>query len=253
LIRGLYTAAAGMMTRQAQLDTISQNLANVNTPGYRKDELLVASFPQMLLSRIGESPTPVIGTVGNGCAVDGVYTSFEEGAAQQTGNPLDLALQGNVFFTVRDGQGHTYATRNGNFSLDADRRLVTNTGGAVLGSVNGQPTDTFVPNGSLTVNHDGSLSGAVDSRGQAIDRLYLTAKPAGTDWLKIGDSLFSGAMQAPGTNYSVQQGASEASNVNAIEEMVKMISATRAYEANSKVIQVTDSTLDKVVNSVGNV
>ena len=103
------------------------------------------------------------------------------------------------------------------------------------------------------VAKDGSLSGAVDAQGNAVDSLLLSSKPAAAVWSKIGNSLFSGQAQNPGTDYTVQQGYSEDSNVNAVDEMVSLIDASRAYEANAKVIQATDDSLDKLVNSVGNV
>ncbi len=254
MTRGLYTAAMGMMTSQAQVDVISQNLANASTPGYCKDEVLEMSFPQMMLSRLDSNGATAIGQVGTGNTIAGTYTSFDEGADQETGSPTDLALHGNAFFTVQDSQGQTYFTRNGDFVLTGQGQLVTNAGDAVLGETNGQQTDIFVPDdGNLVVAKDGSLSGAVDAQGNAVDSLLLSSKPAAAVWSKIGNSLFSGQAQNTGTDYTVQQGYSEDSNVNAVDEMVSLIDASRAYEANSKVIQATDDSLDKLVNSAGSV
>jgi len=252
VVRGLYSAAMGMMTSQAQVDMISQNLANANTPGYCRDEALEMSFPQMMLSRLDSKGATAIGQLGTGNTMDGMYTSFEDGADQETGSPFDLALQGNVFFTVQDGQGQTDYTRNGDFTLNQQGQLVTSAGDAVLGETNGQQQEIFVPSGTLVVAKDGSLSGAVDAQGQTVDGLMLSSKPDGAVWSKIGDSLFSGQAQNPG-NYAVQQGYSEGSNVNPVDEMVKLIDASRAYEANAKVIQATDETLNEVANNVGNV
>ncbi len=251
MIRGLYTAAAGMMAREAEVDVISNNMANVDTPGYRKDEALAASFPKMLLSRIGEG-SAVIGGLGTGCVIDGVATSFEGGTVRQTGNPFDVTLNGNVFFTVRNENGELFYTRNGRFILDQNRMLVTDTGNAVLGEINGESMKIFVPGGKLGVDGDGTLNGAVDANGRIVTRLYLRARPTAAAWEKRGDTLFQGASQTPVGFIKVEQGASEGSNVNPVEEMVKLIAAMRAYEANSKVIQITDGTLDKLVNSVGN-
>ena len=145
MVRGLYTAAMGMMTSQAQVDMISQNLANVNTPGYCKDEALEMSFPQMMLSRLDSNGATAIGQAGTGNTMVGTYTSFDEGADQETGNPFDLALHGNAFFTVQDGQGQTDYTRNGDFALNQQGQLVTNAGDAVLGETDGQQQEIFVP------------------------------------------------------------------------------------------------------------
>jgi len=253
VVRGLYTAAMGMMVSQAQVDVISQNLANASTPGYCQDETLQLSFPQMMLSRLSSSGAAGIGQMGTGNTVAGTYTSFEEGPDQETGNPFDLALHGNIFFTVQGAQGQTDYTRNGDFVLNQQGQLVTSAGDAVLGETNGQQEEIFVPSGNLVVARDGSLTGAVDANGNAVDGLLLSSKPQGAVWSKIGDSLFGGLAQNPGQGYTVQQGYSEGSNVNAVDEMVKMIDASRAYEANSKVIQATDETLNQLVNNAGSV
>lgn len=253
MVRGLYTAAKGMMSDQVMVDIISQNLANANTPGYCKDYALITAFPKMLLSRIDGNNTAAIGQTGTGSVIDGTYTSFEEGAVHETGSPFSMALHGNAFFAVRDQQGQLFFTRNGDFVLDQNNQLVTNTGDSVLGDINGQAGDIYVPDGKLQVASDGTLSGAFDEQGGQITKLYLTAKPAAATWIKVGNSLFSGPSADPAPGYMVRQGVIEDSNVNVVQEMVKMLDAMRAYEANAKVIQVTDSTLEKAVSSIGNV
>ncbi|HHW41874.1 MAG TPA: flagellar hook-basal body protein [Syntrophomonadaceae bacterium] len=261
MVRGLYTAAAGMMAKQVQMDVISQNMANAGTPGYRRDEAALRSFPQMLLNRYESLPAGrgqvavEIGPVGTGSVVDGVYTSYREGVLQETGNPLDLALHGNAFFVVRDGQGREFYTRNGGFTLDAAGRLVTLAGLAVLGESGGQLEEIYVPAGKLEVAPEGTLRGAVTAAGQAVQRLALVEGPQpGEVWQKVGDTLFqSNAPPAMAQGYEVRQGYREGSNVNPVEEMVKMIAAMRAYEANQKVIQATDNTLEKAANEVGRV
>ncbi|NPV28725.1 MAG: flagellar hook-basal body complex protein [Firmicutes bacterium] len=267
MVRGLYTAAAGMMAKQVQSDVISHNLANAGTPGYRRDEVALRSFPQMLLVRCrdrvrgelgaGLQAPPRIGTLGTGSVVDAVATSYRPGIWQETGNPLDLALRGNVYFAVRDAGGQTFYTRNGSFVLDGTGRLVTTANLAVLGERNGQLEEIYVSDGKLEVGPDGSLRGAVNAAGQEIPRLALVAGPpggAGAGWRKVGNSLFQGEPQpVAGVDYEVKQGFREGSNVNPVEEMASLIAVMRAYEANQKVVQAIDSTLEKVVNEVGRV
>lgn len=250
MIRGLYTAAAGMMAREAEVDVIANNMANVNTSGYRKDESLAASFPKLLLSRIDEQRA-IVGEIGTGCIIDEIATSFAEGSVRMTGHSFDLALHGNAFFTVRDEAGGFLYTRNGSFILNEDRGLVTETGHLVLGEIAGKPVEIFVPTGDLIVDERGYLNGAVDADGRNITQLYLRAKPEDVVWEKRGDTLFRGEAREPAEMVRIEQGASEGSNVNQAEEMIKLITAIRAYEANAKVIQITDSTLDRLVNSVG--
>ncbi len=250
MIRGLYTAAAGMMARGAEVNVISNNMANVDTPGYRKDEALAASFPKMLLSLIGQQRA-VVGEMGTGCIIDEVATSFAEGSVRMTGHPFDLALHGNAFFTVSDEDGELLYTRNGSFVLNENRMLVTGTGDVVLGEIAGESVEIFVPTGNLIVDESGYLNGAIDADGRNVTRLYLRAKPDNAVWEKRGDTFFQGEAQEPAGMIRVEQGASEGSNVDQVGEMIKLIAATRAYEANAKVIQITDSTLDRLVNSVG--
>ncbi|MGB9792464.1 MAG: flagellar hook-basal body protein [Thermacetogeniaceae bacterium] len=261
MVRGLYTAAAGMMAKQAEVDVISNNLANVSTSGYRRDEAALRSFPEMLLSRFESLPggrgrvASEIGSLGTGCALDRIYTSYRQGTLQETGNPFDLALRGDAFFVVRDGEGEVFYTRNGGFTLDSSRRLVTSDGLAVFGEVAGRLEEIFVPDGRLEVAPDGSLRGAYTAAGERVERLALVAGPRqGELWQKIGQALFrSGAQPARAGGYEVSQGFREGSNVNPVEEMVRLIAAMRAYEAGQKVIQATDATLDKAANEVGRV
>lgn len=253
MIRGLYTAASGMMLRQAEIDLISNNIANAATPGYRRDLPLETSFPQMLLQRLEGDRGETVGAMATGAAVSGEGISFVEGALQNTGDPFNLALQGNAFFVVGNEWGEVFATRNGSFALDAGRKLVDSQGNAVLGEVNGRLTEIYVPDGQLQVAEDGSLRGAVDARGEAVTRLCLRGQPAAADWVKVGDSLFTGNLQNPAQGYRVIQGGVEGSNVSPVEEMVRLISALRAYETNAKVIQTVDSTLDKLISTAGSI
>lgn len=261
MVRGLYTAAAGMMARQAQMDVISQNMANAGTSGYRRDEAALRSFPEMLLSRYESLPggrgrvAAEIGSLGTGSVVDRISTSYREGVLQETGNPFDLALHGNAFFVVRDRTGEVFYTRNGGFTLDAGRRLVTGDGLAVMGESNGLLEEIYVPDGRLEVAPDGTLRGAVTAAGEQVQRLALVEGPQqGELWQKIGQTLFrSNALPARAQDYQVSQGHREGSNVNPVEEMVRMIAAMRAYEANQKVIQATDATLEKAANEVGRI
>jgi flagellar basal-body rod protein FlgG len=253
MVRGLYTAAAGMMAQQARLDTISNNLANAETAGFRRDEAVFRSFPEMLLWRLERDGGP-IGTAATGCVVEGVFTSGRQGGLRETGNALDIALIGDVFLAVRGGDGEVYYTRNGSFTRDGSGRLVTGAGNPVLGVVNGNLEEIYLPDGELVVDTDGALSGAFSAAGEAVERLALVRSGIGQGWRKVGDSLFQGQPPAEEPDdYQVRQGYLEASNVNPVEEMVGMIAAMRAYEMNQKAIQAADVTLEKAVNEVGRV
>lgn len=238
------------MAGQARLDLISHNLANADTPGYRRDEAALRSFPEMLLARLDKEPKTV-GPVATGAVIDEVHTSRGQGTLRQTGNPFDLAVVGDALFAVRGEDGQVMYTRNGSFALDGAGRLVTAGGQAVLDD---QLEEIYLPAGELVVGKDGTLRGAMTARGGIVERLALVAGAEDQDWHKVGDSLYEG--QPPPEepqNYEVRQGYLERSNVNPVSEMVEMIAAVRAYEAGQKVIQAVDSTLEKAANEVGRI
>lgn len=257
MIRGLYTAAAGMLLESRRTDVISNNLANVNTTGFKKEDVLAEAFPQMLMRRL-DDPTsfppgmpsidqrPIIGMVGVGVAAQGTATDYTQGQVVQTGNPLDVALASEGFLVVETPRGDRY-TRNGSFSLDDQGFLVTADGNYVLGE--GGPIQ--VPQGaSLQIGANGEI--IVD--GNLVDTLRVVnfAEPAGL--VKEGDSLWMATVasgDAETIEGEMRQGFLERSNVNSINEMLDLITATRAYETNQKAVQTQDQLLGKAVNEVG--
>lgn len=250
MVRGLYSAAAGMMAQQVRVDVIANNLANVDTPGYKRDMVSFRTFPEMLISRLGRAPKRNIGSLTTGSIVDEITTSYRPGPLRDTGSPLDLALLGNAnaFFVVRTPEGELCCTRQGSFTLDGNRRLVTTSGCAVLGLSGGQLVEIYLPGGDLQVNGSGLLTGAINNQGEVVERLALVEIPAGQALQKIGNSLYRGEIVVGDTpDCEVRQGYLEGSNVEPLTEMVSMMAAMRLYEANQRVIQATDSTLGKAI------
>ena len=138
MIRGLYTGASGMVAQMHKMDAISNNLANVDLTGYKRDTSVHKAFPQLLLRRTNDDgvynfppgsidTAPIVGTLGTGVELNELYTVFEQGALKQSNNPFDLALEGEGFFTVLTPQGERY-TRNGSFLIDNNGTLVTKEG-----------------------------------------------------------------------------------------------------------------------------
>ena len=163
---------------------------------------------------------------------------------------MDLALLGNAnaFFVVRTPEGELCCTRQGSFTLDGNRRLVTTSGCAVLGLSGGQLVEIYLPGGDLQVNGSGLLTGAINNQGEVVERLALVEIPAGQALQKIGNSLYRGEIVVGDTpDCEVRQGYLEGSNVEPLTEMVSMMAAMRLYEANQRVIQATDSTLGKAI------
>jgi flagellar basal-body rod protein FlgG len=248
MIRGLYTAASGMMVEAARQETITNNISNSETTGFKKDLALQRAYPEQAIARVGEGRTfpfrPVMGVLGLGSLVDSIHTSYEQGSLIESGRPTDLASVGNGFFTVDTPEGIRF-TRNGSFSLDADRYLVNDHGHRVLG-ISGP---LQLPEGELTVDAAGRIFVNETLQGE----LQLTGFDDPANLRKVGYSLFAagdGVAQAP-FDGQVKQGFLEGSNVQVVQEMVRMISAMRAYETNQRAVQAQDELLGKAVNEIG--
>ena len=244
MLRGLYTGWTGMVNEQKRLDVISNNLANADTLGYKQESVSSQSFDKLLTIKIRDGSqsyhNQAIGTMSLGVKVGEVYTDYSQGSIRGTSSPLDLALSGSGFFTITTtnakGETVTRYTRDGSFQLTKDGYLVDSQGNRVQGSGGDIQID---PNAKdITIDNSGRIT--VD--GENYD--YI---------LKTGDNLYrvvDGATETT-SNASVLQGYTEQSNVNVVSEMVDMITVTRAYEANQKMIRSQDSMLEKAVNQVG--
>jgi flagellar basal-body rod protein FlgG len=265
MISGLYTAASAMVAQEQQQDVIANNLANVNTTGFKKDTALYVPFPTVFLNRIHDGKTIVpggmvdnispIGEMGRGVQlrVDGVVPELtKEGSYVETSNNLDMAIKGNGMFEVMTPDGIRY-TRNGNFSLDASGQLVNQTGYPVMG----QAGRIMLDSTNVHVDESGRVFDVSSGKPQEIDTLRIGLFTKDDKLRKQGDSLFYKLDGLPlqeddrVESVQIKQGYLESSNVNVVREMVDMISAYRAYEASSKAVQSQDSTLDKAVNNVG--
>lgn len=257
MIRGLYTSGWSMLAGSKKMDVISNNLANVNTTAYKKDIVVFQSFPEVLTKRINDdgmsidNPSGTVGTMRLGNDVGEVFTYYTQGKLLGTNKASDLAIKDsdNAFFTIQviDAQGNVqeYYTRDGSFSVDANNRLVTSEGYAVMGEYG----EIYLDAGDFIVEEDGTIIQGFD----VIDRLLIREFEDTSVLRKHGDSLvaFDGQVQERDFTGTVQQGFLEQSNVNIVNEMVDMITVMRAYEANQKILQMQDGTLEKAVNEVG--
>lgn len=257
MVRGLFTAYTGMANEQKRLDIISNNIANAATVGYKEESVTNQCFDEMLTLKIRDGSeghiTRTIGDMSLGVKLGEVYTEFGQGSLRTTGNTYDMAIEGKGFFAVgvtdKAGNESVRYTRNGAFKITQDGHIV-DTEGNRLQSENG---DAVVPVDAAKVAID--VDGTIYADGTAVDRITIVDF-SDYDYLeKVGDISYraiEGAemIQADGM---IHQGYTEQSNVNAVSEMVELITITRAYEANQKVIQTTDTMLEKAVNSVGRV
>ena len=249
MIRALYSAATGMESQQLNLDVISNNLANVNTAGFKKSKI---EFQDLLYDNI-TSPGADVGSgnvlptgvqVGHGSNPVATSRVFTEGELTQTGERLDVAIQGDGFFEVQLPDGTLAYTRDGSLKTDSTGRVVTSDGLPVQGGFQPIPAGTT----SVTISSDGTVT-TTGGTGTQTFQVQLTrfANPAGLQ--AIGRNLYTqtNASGSPETGNpdengygSLQQGYVESSNVKVVEEMVNMIVAQRAYEVNSKAVQSAD-------------
>ena len=256
-MRSLWTSTTGMSAQNLNMDVIANNLANVSTNGFKKDravfeDLLYQNLRQVGAASSDQSQLPTGLQVGLGARVSAATRNFSQGSLQQTGNNLDIAIQGQGFFQIQLPDGSTAYSRDGSFQLDAAGQVVT-ANGHVL-----QPGITIPPNAqSVTLAADGTVNVALPGQAapQAVGQLQLATfiNPGGLE--PRGQNLYaetaaSGApgVGAPGSDGrgALMQGHVEGSNVNVVEELVAMIATQRAYELNSKAIQTTDQMLARL-------
>lgn len=257
MVKGLYTAFTGMRNEQKRMDIITNNLANSDTTGFKKEGVTNQSFDQMLAYRIKDKSTPGvdakhIGDMSLGVKIGEVYTDYSQGPFKGTENTYDLAISGEGFFTIdfmnKAGENFTLYTRDGNFNLTEDGYLVTQDGDFVVGT-DGQhiqlsttAAETVIDRGGR-IYQDGELQGRIQIT-DFEDYNYLE---------KFGENLYQpveGATEREAEGV-VYQGYLEASNAQTVYEMVEMIAITRAYEANQKIIQAHDDTLQIAANQIG--
>ncbi|GGD92497.1 flagellar hook-basal body protein [Paenibacillus nasutitermitis] len=285
MLRGLYSAAAGMIAQQHRHDTVTNNISNINTPGYKQNNAVTRSFPEMLLQLTGvANQSGPIGKINTGVFAEESLQIQLQGDLTQTNQSSDFAIvsdievpgiqfdesgkyvspdgqltfQPQAFFTVQDAGGEQRYTRDGSFKLDeqgylsmADGSRVLGTGGAPIQLPAGVSLD------QLTLNDQHQL---VNAAGTNVGQLLLTRIDNPNDLVRGGDGKFvlngDAGNARPinaGDRVEVRQGYIERSNVDSAQSMVDLMSAMRAYEANQKVIQFYDRSLDKAANEVGRI
>jgi flagellar basal-body rod protein FlgG len=233
MLEGLYSAAAGMAAQQQHMDAVANDLANVDTTGYKS---LRVGFRDLLYTQAGKAAGARV-DVGAGAAATQLGRSLEQGSLQNTGRMLDVAISGQGFFQVRLPNGSTALTRDGNFHLDRNGRLVNSTGGRVLPAIT-------VPAGTSEDQVAIASDGTVNVAGKQVGRLRLVTVRSPEGLAPSGNNLFSStAASGPAraaTGATLQQGYLEGSNVDMADAMVGMMDAQRGFEMASKAIQMQD-------------
>lgn len=270
MLRGLYTSTSGMITQQRHQEALANNLANVNTPGYKADQTAIRSFPEMLIRQLGSRTVPTtneltlpvnnpVGPLNTGVYVQEEIPHFSQGNLKETQLTTDVALvngvmpdeTGDLFFTVQNDDGDIRYTRNGNFTVDGEGYLTTAQGQYVLDENN---NPIFTDNLEFIVTAEGNL---VTDEGQV--PLNITYIANTNDLVKEGHDLYNGdeaeAVFANNTDaeFTVEQGFIEMSNVDTGQTMAQMIQAYRSFEMNQRVLRAYDDSLEKAVNDIGRI
>ena len=258
MIRALSAAATGLEAQQAKIENIANDLANVNTDGYKRT---TTEFQDLMYETIKEpggslganSQSPVGIQMGMGVKVGAAHKNFEPGPAKMTYNPFDLMIEGPGFFPVQTPQGETAYTRTGAFHVDSQGILQLSHGAKLVPQI-------IIPSQALNVviSHTGEVKANLPGAGEAIlGQLQLVNFQNDQGLMAMGDGLYKTSLASgpplqgiPGEGGMglVQQGALEGSNVNVANSMVDMISTQRAYEMGTKVMGVADQMLSATVN-----
>ncbi len=258
MLRALRTAALGMSAQQNGVDNTANNLANANTTGYKRSSIVFHDLLYQSVQAGGEQAgggTPASMQMGHGATAVATVRNFTQGSLAETGNPLDLAVNGDGFFQVRKPDGSVAFTRDGTFGLSADGELVTQTGLLVEPDLSVPPEAT-----NITVSQDGIVTARLAGDPEPVElgqiELARFANPGGLG--SLGGNLFEQTAASgeptiglPGEDGIglVSQGFVESANVDVVQEMVNLITAQRAYELNSKMVTTSEEML-QIANNV---
>lgn len=246
MIRGLYAAVSAMLANMSRQQSIAHNVANMDTPGFRQSLLSLEEYQNIYLQDVDpDGSVRGLGTLGLGVAASDENIDFTFGALTITGEALDLAIEGDGFFTVRTDDGTRY-TRDGRLARDADGGLVTVEGYALL-DTNGNPIT--LPEGEIEIQTDGTI--LVDDTAVATLGLAVFESPE-TELVRDLPNLFE-AEGSPltGEPVVVRQGCLESGNADPVQLMTQMVQVSRAYEAAQKMVQVQDELLGQTITSLG--
>ena len=261
MLKGLYTAYTGMLNEQNRMDVLTNNLANADTIGFKKEGATSQSFDDVLVDKIKDDSEYVrlarrIGVGNPGVKIGEGYTDYSQGAFQVTNNTYDFALGGKGFFTVeftnKEGETNTLYTRDGNFDITNDGYLVTTDGDYVLGTGTTPQRIKLDPTKPVIVDELGNIF----QNDKKVAQLQISDFKDYNYLEHYGENYYmpvEGAELTRATDCSVNQGYLETSNVSIVSEMVEMISVSRQYEANQKLIQTYDGSLEIAVNQLGKV
>ncbi|SMB82268.1 flagellar basal-body rod protein FlgG [Desulfonispora thiosulfatigenes DSM 11270] len=231
MIKGLYIANTGLNYNQKALNTIGGNLANVNTSGYKQQDIAASTFKEALVSKNGQK---IIGSTSHGVKLDEIKTDYTMGSIQETNREFDYAIKGDAFFTLELPDGSYQYTRNGAFQKDAEGYLVDNHGFKVQGEQGSIMVEDGKPDQEFALTNFENL----DDLRKVGENLYITNDEEGANW---------------SDNSTVMQGFLESSNVDLVKNMGEMLTYSRFLSFNSKVLSVQDRILEKSASEIGSI
>lgn len=273
MLRGFYTVASGMIAQQRKQETLSNNIANAQTPGFKQDTASLRAFPELLIQSQGGKTLPVernfhiplqsrIGSINSGVYVQEATPDFTQGSLLETGISTDMALlngdtpdeDGGIFYTIRNENGENRYTRNGNFTIDHQGYLTTNKGLYVLDEME---NPIFTDGLEFNVSKDGTIQ--AEGINLPIGISYIANV---NNLAKEGQDLFMltpgaepavNARVVPNVEFTIQQRALEGSNVDSLQSMTEMMSSYRSFETNQTVLKAYDQSMEKTVSEIGRV
>jgi len=265
MFQGFYNLASGILYQNRNLNVISNNMVNSNTPGYKSDRLVSTTFKDEMLYRSGnrdKSNSVEVGSVSMMRAARTMETSYEQGSMDETGGNLDFALTKPGFFMIQDSDGNKVYTRNGSFSIDSEGYLCQSSQGRVLGE-DGNPIE--MPTDHITVDQSGNIyeapiEGVATEEGSDNDQeATLIGKIGVVDFedysqlVKGDNGTFTTTAEATAADGGIQWKNLERSNLDPIEEMTSMLSSQRASQSAAQVLKIYDQLMSKVVTDIGRV
>lgn len=252
MVRGFYSAAAGVFSQQKALNVISNNIANATTTGYKSQSTMEASFGDHLISRLSANASVTNNNIGPGSFMtvnSSEYTDFTQGNFENTGRSVDMAINGDGFFLVESETYGEVLTRNGQFEIDDEGDLILPGVGKVLSE---SKSTINLESSSFTV----ASSGVISIDGDEVDTLYIAAKDEDAILKNVGQGTFQsdgGYDQAEPENYAVIQSTIEKSNINMAQEMSKIIAGQSHYQSCTQILKIYDGINEICVNQIGRI
>ncbi|MGE4213266.1 MAG: flagellar hook-basal body protein [Anaerotignaceae bacterium] len=249
MFKGYYTLTSSMLTQNKNMDVISNNLTNMSTPGYKKEQFVSGTFKEVLYSQSANNVSGAINqNMGSVSMISAPYetvTNFEDGAWDETGGNLDFAIKGNGFFKIESEDGVKY-TRNGSFIID-DEGYLTLQG---QGRVAGKDGDIYMSTDSINVDNEGNIIG---NGGQILGTIDVVDFEDYTQLAKAGEGVFTTDAEEIPVPSSLKWKIIESSNVSALDEMTAMLSSQRVLQSAAQVLKMYDQLASKAATEIGKV